>query len=66
MKSISFFINSKNREAGSTDDSDFYYNFNYRCNKNGDHVLNIDSLCIPEVITALMITIIHFNLIILI
>ena len=48
MESISFFINSKKRESGSTDDSDFYYNFNYRGNENVDNVLNIDSLCIPR------------------
>ena len=48
MESVNFFINSKNREAGSINDSDFYYNFNYRSNETADNVLNIDMLSIPR------------------
>ncbi len=48
MESIPFYINSKKREDGSVDDSDFYYNFNHKSNENADNVLNIDSLSIPR------------------
>lgn len=48
MESIPFYINSKKREDGSVDDSDFYYNFNHRSNENADNVLNIDYLSIPR------------------
>ena len=48
MESINFFINSKNRESGNANNSDFYYNFNYHTYESADNVLNIDSLSIPR------------------
>jgi hypothetical protein len=48
MESIPFNINSKKRESGSIDDSDFYYNFTYKASDNADNLLNIDMLSIPR------------------